>query len=174
MACSLNSDLPSVNSIYPPLWGYLPSAVENKAHYTGCIHRCHLNFSRCNCLRRTCCSDNFCAWLLNLRKVLLMARTSMGEYYMKRKLVDQPQLTHRTLYPLMWVWGGAFSIQGFTGSIVGSLMEPERAKRHLETLRNHFEAISQFGGTVGWGNSLHLSHRLPYPGPNSRTELYTR
>ena len=27
-------------------------------------------------------------------------------------------------------------------------------------------------GPAGQENSLHLSHRLPYPGPNSRTELY--
>jgi hypothetical protein len=31
---------------------------------------------------------------------------------------------------------------------------------------------SQFDGTVGQENLLYLSHRLPYPGPNSCTELY--
>jgi len=36
-----------------------------------------------------------------------------------------------------------------TGSTVGSLMEPERVKRHLDTLWNHFEATSQFDGTAG-------------------------
>jgi hypothetical protein len=28
-------------------------------------------------------------------------------------------------------------------------MEPERVKRHLDTLWNHFGATSQFGGTIG-------------------------
>ena len=45
-------------------------------------------------------------------------------------------------------------------------------KRHLDTLLNHFEATSQLDGTVGKENPLYLSHRLPYRGSNSRTELY--